>query len=165
MNNIGTDNNYAQTRQTWRNTNIRKIFANIVKQHPNAEEKDLRKHFRKEARLNDDAFLAIADYAFEAVFRAYTKQKSKKPVSAAAKANIATKRAKELREHATKVAYVKEQIILLNMIMPNGLPLSECTGRDCSKFNGWLSKLSALVKPNEKVGDVLSESEVRKLYT
>ena len=50
------------------------------------------------------------------------------------------------------------------MIMPNGKPLRECTGKDCAKAGGWLSKLAKKVKPNQKVGDVLSEAQVKRLF-
>jgi len=42
------------------------------------------------------------------------------------------------------------------------------TGRECAamapSIGGWLTRISAKVPANKKVGHVLSEAEVRKLY-
>ena len=52
---------------------------------------------------------------------------------------------------------------LLDLSMPNGKPLRDCTGSDCKKFGGWLGKIAAKVGARQKVGSVLSEAQVRKL--
>ena len=56
------------------------------------------------------------------------------------------------------------QIILFDLIMPNGKKLPQCTGAECRTFGGWFTKLADKVPAKKKVGNVLSEGEVRKLY-
>ena len=62
----------------------------------------------------------------------------------------------------------KAQMILLDMKLPNGKALRDCTGADCAKLGPamgeWLSNISGEVKPRQKVGDVLSEERVRELF-
>jgi hypothetical protein len=79
--------------------------------------------------------------------------------SAAERAERKTEALKE----AAVMAETTRQVILLDMVMPNGNPLRDCTDKDCAKAGGWLSKVAAKLKPGEKVGDVLSETEVRRL--
>ncbi len=76
----------------------------------------------------------------------------------------ATKRAAQIRQTATKLAGAIRSAILLETVMPNGKPLAECTGKECAKFGGWLSKIAAKIRPADKVGAVLSEVQVRKLF-
>ena len=67
-----------------------------------------------------------------------------------------------------KAIEAKAQIILLDLVLPNGKALRDCTGRDCKqmsgKMGGWLQKIAERVKPTQFVGDVLKEADVRKLY-
>jgi hypothetical protein len=62
----------------------------------------------------------------------------------------------KLDEHIEKRA----KLILLDLLMPNGKALRDCTGTDCRKFGGWFSRIADRVG-SKKVGDVLSEKEVR----
>jgi hypothetical protein len=56
------------------------------------------------------------------------------------------------------------RMILLDIILPNGKPLRDCTGKECAKVGGWLTKIAAKVKPHQKVGAVLSEDQVREIF-
>jgi hypothetical protein len=62
----------------------------------------------------------------------------------------------------------KAKMILLDLMLPNGKPLRECTGADCAKLGpamgAWLSRIAGEVKPRQKVGDILSEESVRELF-
>jgi hypothetical protein len=53
---------------------------------------------------------------------------------------------------------------LLDLTMPNGKKLRDCTGADCAHFSGWQGRIAAKVKPTQKVGKVLNESAVRAIY-
>jgi hypothetical protein len=57
---------------------------------------------------------------------------------------------------------------LLDLVLPNGKRLRDCTGRDCTrlskKIGPWLMRIAEKVKPNEIVGKVLTEAQVQSLY-
>jgi hypothetical protein len=53
---------------------------------------------------------------------------------------------------------------LLNWMMPNGKKLGDCTGRECRKAGGWLTRVAAKVPPRKLVRDVLSDAQLQKLY-
>jgi hypothetical protein len=59
-------------------------------------------------------------------------------------------------------------VVLLDLMMPNGKSLAACTGQEClmlgRQMGGWLRKVGRRLKPNETVGDVLTESDLRALY-
>lgn len=73
-----------------------------------------------------------------------------------------------LKERVEKTIEAKAQIMLLDWVLPNGKPLRDCTGRDCKQMSGmvggWLQKIAQRVKPTQKVGDILKEDDVRKLF-
>lgn len=69
------------------------------------------------------------------------------------------------RERAVAAIKVRAiQMVLLDMVLPNGKPLRDCTGKDCAKAGGWLSKIAGAIKPTDKVGAALNEEQVRKFY-
>src|SRR6516164_1704973 len=73
------------------------------------------------------------------------------------------------RAHSVKrqlKARVQEEakLILLDLLMPNGKTLRNCTGADCECFGGWFTRLAKHVPAKKLVGDVLNERDVRKLW-
>jgi hypothetical protein len=70
---------------------------------------------------------------------------------------------------AAKVASTAEQVktkiraavqtTFLDFVMPNDKPLRDCTFREVGRFGDKFKKLAALGKPNQIVGQVLSEKQ------
>ena len=86
------------------------------------------------------------------------------------RASLKTANAKKEKEAKQKAADIvngivttQARIVLMDMILPNGLALSECTGPDCRAAGGWLVKVADLVG-DSKVGDVLDEAKLRSIY-
>lgn len=80
------------------------------------------------------------------------------------------KRAADVKAAQARVDGVKETILksaakllLLDLVMPNGIKLRDCTGADCIGFGGWLTAIGKKVGDGRKVGDVLSEREIRSI--
>lgn len=78
------------------------------------------------------------------------------------------KRVDEIKENIVKAAKAQVQIMLLDLELPNGKALRDCTGSECRKLSRrmspWLKKVADAVRPRQKVGDALDEAAVRKLY-
>jgi hypothetical protein len=53
----------------------------------------------------------------------------------------------------------------LKLTMPNGKKLGDCTGQDCINFGGLFQKIGEHVPLNRRVGDVLSEEQIKNLLT
>ena len=47
--------------------------------------------------------------------------------------------------------------------MPNGKMLKDCDKADCLKAGGWLTAIAKKLKPGQTVGEVYSESQLRKV--
>lgn len=155
--------NLPQTRQTWRGKPVRELFAEIIAKEPQGGEDRLRRRFREEAMADPEYLEAIIDYAFDAAWRAYERQVEIIPPTAQQKAQAAEKRAAELKAHAEKVEYVKEQIILLNQEMPNGKRARYCTLDYMYRLGGAFRRVGK--QGSQKlVGTVYDETEYRKKF-
>jgi hypothetical protein len=73
-----------------------------------------------------------------------------------------------IREQLKKRINEGAAIVLLNMTMPNGKRLADCTGSECivlrRDIGGWLGRVARRVKPDETVGATLSEQQLQALY-
>ena len=54
-------------------------------------------------------------------------------------------------------------IVLLNLVLPSGKMLKDSTGAECAGAGGWYTKIASRVAPDEVVGNVLSEEQLRKI--
>jgi hypothetical protein len=158
-------------RATWRDANPRKLLQDIIEANPNGPETLWRKLFWERVESDDDQIQAIVAYWLDNHVRYIqdhgpdTKQETAKKGPAAQAAEQKTETVKEnvkstLREHIVREA----RVILLEIMMPNGKKLAQCTGADCKNFGGWLTAVATKVPAKKKVADILSEAEVRKLW-
>ena len=158
--NIGT---LAATRQTWRHKPVRELVAEILSEMPNANEKTIRIAFRDRVREDEDYFCAVADYAFDAAVRALSEQKKKQIPTAEQRALKAAESAERAAAHAKMVRGITEQILMLNLEMPNGKRMRYCTGAEMGKFGKGYERIAKKVGSTKMVGSVLDEKQVREL--
>lgn len=78
----------------------------------------------------------------------------------ASRAEMAPKRKIVAKKVLAKVAHV----VLMNLPMPNGKLLRDCTGAECSRFGGWLAAIGKVIKPTQKVGANLSETDLQNIF-
>ncbi len=121
----------------------------------------------KDTALNETAL----EYWFVNWYRALLHEYPKAPPSTPARATRRAARDQAKSEFVGKVNAAVErraESMLLDWVLPNDKALRDCTGRECKamshKIGPWLAKIAARVKPDQIVGDVLQEADVRKLY-
>lgn len=54
--------------------------------------------------------------------------------------------------------------VLLDLMLPNGKPLAYATKKDLKKAGGWYLSIAERLGPGQKVGDVLTEKELRDIF-
>ena len=158
---VGT---YGAKRQSMKRGSPRDLLKRLIEDNSGLGEPDILKLFRSEVLDNPDMVDAIVEYWYANNYRSLTIR----PVVASefkAKARVQAKAETAKRvEVLTKIVKARAQrMVLLDMVLPNGKPLRDSTGKDCAKAGGWLSKIAAKIKPNEVVGKTLSETQVRRL--
>jgi hypothetical protein len=151
---------YAATRQTWRSKTVRELLTEIIAANPVASETLLRREFKEAVRGDEDYFAAVTDYAFDNAMRAIEVAKEHKPLSAEDRAERARKTAKTLEDHAKQVKSVKEQIITLNLEMPNGKRLRYCTLDYLYRLGGCY-KAAGKKGSQKRVGEIYNEEQFR----
>lgn len=131
---------------SWRRSNPRDLLKRIIETNPGATRAQLVSAVRDVASV--DEMDSIIEFWVVNTRRALLKrpEPSKEEIRA-------------------RVEQIKNTISarLLDMILPNGKPLRDCTGSECAQVGGWLTKIANRVKPNDVVGTVLTETQVRKL--
>ena len=146
-------------RQTWRKGNPRSILKTIIDANPKADAQAIYRLFW--AAIEDDKELLqdITGYWLDHNLQSLMRE-AEPPTRRRTKSPVATPSSTKLQdriEHEVRIA-------LLDLMMPNGKPLRDCTGNDCQNFNGWTSELSKRVPANNTVGSTLSEAEVYELW-
>lgn len=150
---------YGAKVQSWKRANPRDLLKRLIEEQPRADKETLFKAFRDQVRGDDgeDFLDSIIEYWFANNYHSLTERPSPAPSKAAKRARVEEIKA-TIKARAAKM-------ILLDMVLPNGKPLRDCTGRECAKAGGWFTKIAGQVKSGDIVGKVMSETQVRKLYS
>jgi hypothetical protein len=147
---------YGATRQSWSRTSIRVIYAEIKANKPKATHAILVRLLADRMREDDDALMAAADYVAtnceEAEIGYAKRQRSATP----------ERRAEIAEQVAATAESIKQQLLLLNLEMPNGKRMRYCTGREMGNFGEAYRRIAKRVG-TKLVGAVLDETGVRKL--
>jgi hypothetical protein len=147
-------------RQYLRKRTPRNFVANLLKDGLSNE--DILEKVDAAILKDEDYRHAVALYYIAGERRNLTIAR-RQPSPADQREEAAAKSA-ELRAQVEQIAKPRiVQFVLLEMVMPNGKTLAECTFKEVAAFGAKFAALSKGGKPNEKVGN-LSEPEVRKLF-
>lgn len=144
--------------QSWARANPRDLLKSIIEANPTADEREIFRLLKVRLGEDDgqDYMDVILDYWFTNNFRSLAPIVGQSREARAATASIPAIK-ETIKERATTM-------VLMDLAMPNGLPLRDCTGADCNKFGGWLSAIAKKLKPQQKVGNALSEAQVRAMW-
>lgn len=152
-------------RQSWHADNPRELLKRLAEQHPKWSKEHLLKTLTNEVVDNHKYLTAIIEYWFANNYHSLIEQPAAPSRARAYDRSASIAAVKEAVE--TQIQH-KAEIMLLQMEMPNGKLLRDCTGTECfklsSKLGGWLLRISKKVKASQTVGSVLSEDQVRQLY-
>lgn len=130
-------------RQSRKAANPWPVLDKIIEDHPGANREELLEMFREKVRDDDDLVDTMIDYWFSNRYRERIGDKM-------------------LSRNST-VDYLSSKA-LLQLPMPNGKRLQDSTKEECAKAGGWLTRVAAKVPPRKKVGEVLSEADLAKLW-
>jgi len=152
-----TEKNLGKTgakRQSYESGGARTLFLKIMETYEVSDAEEVATLFEDENNM-----LVVPPMVHEVLIywaqnqlRALRKEEGKEERKAKAKADRA------------KGAMRVRNFVLLDMEMPNGKKLRNCTFREVAAFGGWLDDLSKAGDPDAIVGDVLVESKVRRIY-
>jgi len=145
-------------RATWRRANPRELLARIITENREKSAQAWRDLFWHEIGEDGQMLRAIAEYWLDHNLRSLTDDNRDRDRTA---------RRTAIQDAKTQVMErIGEQakIVLLDLVMPNGKTLADCTGADCRRFGGVFSQIAQKVPARQLVGAVLSETQVRRLW-
>jgi len=158
---------YGAKVQSWRHANPRDILKRIIDEHPNEDKAFIFREFKEQIRDDEDVISAIIEYWFS---NNYHSLMGDRPERRAQRQEERAERAREREKKTEAMAeIIKERakkLVILDMVMPNGKLLRDCTGEDCIKAGGWFHKIAARLKnPTDVVGRVFSEKRLRQIWS
>lgn len=156
---------YGAKVQSWRRANPRDLLKRVIEENAGATEAEILAAFRQRVKEpdNEDHLDSVIEYWHTNNYRSLINPIARQEQRARAQA--ATREAVEVVKEKVRTRIQEEaRLMLLDLVMPNGKQLRACTGKECGKFGGWLARVGQKVGPR-KVGDVLSEAQVRKLFS
>lgn len=156
-------------RQTFHKSSPRGALMELINENPSASEDRVLKLFAERVKegSDEDYISPIIEYWFAHNYPSLMKG-ARPPALRVVAREAAVAKDAEIQEKVIFRIKEEARMILLDMVLPNGKALRDCTGRECerlgNKVGAWLGKVAGKIKPNETVGDVLDEAAVRKLY-
>ena len=142
-------------RASWRDINPRALLAKIIADNPHLDEQQWRELLWDQVKDDTTLLYAIVEYWLDNNVRSITDERTAKKKARVNQTTVKQTLVGKLRDEALK---------LLDLVMPNGKTLRQCTGQDCRRFGGWATRIAKHVPAKKMVGDVLSEAQVSKLW-
>lgn len=158
---------YGAKVQSWRKANPRELLKELVDENPTLGRSALLAAFAREVTKPDadDYLETIIEYWFANNYHSLlcgddgTREK---------KAPSRKERLEATKESLIAGIERRAKILLLDMVLPNGKPVRDCTGGDCrtlgAAVGGWLGAVADRVGPEQVVGEVLTEQQLADLY-
>lgn len=157
--------------QSWKSANPRDILKRLMEENPQMEKPALLAALRHELLAEDriEYLDAVIEYWFSNNYQSLVAPRTSAPRVSAPRPSPAVAKAARQKEVVTLKKnlerHIEEKVEerLLDFIMPSGKTLRDSTGADCAKAGGWFTKIAGAVGARQRVGNVLSEEQVRKL--
>lgn len=138
--------------------NPRDLVAIAIEAMPEAEVKKQFSQFRKLLEERSDEYQSAVDWYFFVNMRDYMVN----PRNRMARPDP-VQRAEARVEQRDRIESIKAQIIMLDLTMPNGKQMRDCTGQEMSTFGNCFQKIAEKVGKTKTVGSVLNEDQVRSI--
>lgn len=153
-------------------TKSRKLFiafTNALRSSNSGTREDQRAHFIETMRSDQSYLVLLADSFFD---REYAKWKTEEvagstqvvgtsPVQDRAEAARHKRdRTERVGQLLVKVAKRYVDMVTLDLIMPNGKRLRDCTGAEIHRFGGIYINIAKTIKPTQVLGNYINAAEL-----
>lgn len=145
----------AATIRRSSNKNPLEPLARMIEDDPTASFGLLFKKWKKIIERDGELLDAVLLYAFRN-YHSLIERDNSEPQET-------TETREKRKEAIAKAVETARPYLLLEMKMPNGKKLGECTFREVSEFGTIFKLLSTKGKPSQKVGEVLTNDDLKKL--
>lgn len=136
--------------------NPRDLVVDVIGKMPSADRKEQFEAFRELLAKRRDEYQRSVDWYFFVNMHDYmtsNRNRHQDPVE----------RTESRAQKQERVEAVIAQIELLDLTMPNGKAMRDCTGADMARFGNRYQRIAERVGKGKLVGSVLNEEQVRKI--
>ena len=135
--------------------NPRDLVIDAIKMVPGGTRKDVFERFRTLLAECGEEYQRAVEWYFFVNMHDYltTNRNQHDPVQ----------RAHAKAKQREAIERIKAQIVMLDLTMPNGKAMRDCTGAEMAKFGNRYQKIAERVGKAKLVGAVLDEDAVRKI--
>lgn len=157
-------------RQSWQRANPRDVLKRLKDKNQDWTEEELQAECWRIISGDKEQLYTVFEYWFANNYRSLLYPLPQRDARSSGRGQTSAAIHDRLADHInTKVneqVDEKIQIILLDMLLPNGKPLRAATREELVECGGWLQKVAEKLKPNQTVGQAgISEQKLRELYT
>jgi hypothetical protein len=135
--------------------NVDYVMGQILKRNPGITESDSWPIFRDMVLKDDDLIEACMFWTHAAA-----RNRACKDGDGALTREEKRRRALETRARAAEMWERAKAVVILNHVMPNGLPLRECTFGYVKDVGGKFARIGDMGEPDQIIGEVLSDRAV-----
>ena len=150
---------YGAKVQSWRRANPRDLLKRTIEELAGSSRAALLEAFRDKvlAPEAEEYLDAVIEYWFSNNYHSLVENPYRPEAVARRKSAVAGVKEKISR-------HVRKQVLLLlDTMLPNGKTLAATTFGECAKLGGNLSLIASMGEPKQRVGEVLSDDELRNL--
>lgn len=135
--------------------NPRELLLRLIEQHSNVKKEELFEIFRVEITDEPSYQRAVEWYFFINMYEyaVTSRSRTRDPVE----------RAEAAARVRDRVEEIKAQIVLLDLTMPNGKAMKDCTGAEMARFGNRYQRIAEKVGKAKLVGAVLNEDQVKAI--
>jgi hypothetical protein len=137
----------GQVRESWRKDDLRGLLVAVRKEHPDKTRDQCWTIYLARAKPVDALVENGLRRCFDNDWRA--KSPARAPVT---------------EEEAEAFKWGLMSIVLLDLILPNGKKLRDCTGKECRAAGGWLIDVAERVGDDGMVGVLMAETELASIF-
>jgi hypothetical protein len=146
-----------------RTTSPKEVMFRLRMENQQATKEDLLRLFRAEANANPELSDVCIEIAAINAYSAWEKLREHPSRSPSQERQAQRERQEASIEQASEVVARIQRAVILDFVMPNNKPLRNCTFKEVRKFGKGFQKLGMAGRPNQIVGEVLSETQAKRL--
>lgn len=137
--------------------NPRDLIIEVIEKNPEADRKTRFEEFRTLLQDSGDDYQRAVDFYFFINMHDYlTTNRSHRH-------RVPLDRAAAKQHQSIAVENIKAQIVMLDLTMPNGKSMRDCTGSEMATFGSRFQRIAEKVGKTKIVGAVLNEEQIKAI--
>ena len=145
------------------NDNPRKLLVEIIDENRVLDKKAIFDLFSKQVKVSQVMTRAVQWYFFINMYEYHTTSRHSVGGNRPGREMTASQRLEQRIVQDEMVESIKQQLVMLDLVMPNEKLMRDCTGLEVEQFGTRYQRIAQKVGRQNVVGSVLTEDQVREV--